>query len=73
MQQELGEAPPERHRSVPGTDLSIYRLDRPPSECGHRPAGVSPFEVYSGERMSEFLAEDRLTKEEAERLRRAEK
>jgi len=38
-----------------------------------RPAGVYPLEVYSEERVSEFLAEDRLTDQEAERLRRAEK
>ncbi len=36
-----------------------------------RPAGVYPLEVYSDERVSEFLGEDRLTEEETERLRRA--
>ena len=36
-----------------------------------RPAGVYPVELYSDDRVSEFLAEDRLTDEEAERIRRA--
>lgn len=35
-----------------------------------RPAGVYPVEVFSDARVSEFLAEDRLTDEETERLRR---
>lgn len=35
-----------------------------------RPAAVYPVELYSDERVDELLAEDRLSSEEAERLRR---
>ncbi len=35
-----------------------------------RPAGVYPIELYSEERIREFLAEDRLTSQEARRVKR---
>ena len=35
-----------------------------------RPAGVYPIELYSEERIKEFLAEDRLTPQEARRVKR---
>ncbi|MBI4280546.1 MAG: AbrB/MazE/SpoVT family DNA-binding domain-containing protein [Armatimonadetes bacterium] len=35
-----------------------------------RPAGVYPIEVYSEERIREFMAEDRLTPQEARRIKR---
>lgn len=34
-----------------------------------RPAGVYPVEVYSDDRISEFLEQDRLEEDEARRLR----
>lgn len=35
-----------------------------------RPAGVYPIELYSDERVKEFLKEDRMTLREARRLKR---
>ena len=36
-----------------------------------RPAGVYPIEIYSDERVGEFLAEDAMSAEEAKRVREA--
>ena len=36
-----------------------------------RPAGVYPIEIYSDERVGEFLAEDKMSAEEAKRVRGA--
>ncbi|MFA5786191.1 MAG: AbrB/MazE/SpoVT family DNA-binding domain-containing protein [Actinomycetota bacterium] len=35
-----------------------------------KPTGVYPIEIYSDQRVGEFLEEDRLTAEEASRLKR---
>jgi len=35
-----------------------------------KPAGVYPIEIYSEQRVNEFLAEDRITSEEQRRVKR---
>ncbi len=35
-----------------------------------KPAGVYPIELYSEKRIKEFLAEDRMTREESRRVKR---